>query len=62
MTHIYIDATARTAFDLGYKITLIRNAYATKDLKYNGKIVDEKYIQKSFLAALGDTFYMVKDI
>ena len=56
MTHMCIDTTVRAAFDLGYKINLVANACATKDLSYNGEIIEAKYVQASFLAALNGTF------
>ncbi len=56
MTHMCIDTTVRAAFDLGYKINLVANACATKDLNYNGEIIEAKYVQASFLAALNGTF------
>ena len=56
MTHMCIDTTVRAAFDLGYKITLVSNACATKDLSYKSEIIEAKYTQASFLAALDGTF------
>ena len=62
MTHMCIDTTVRAAFDLGYKITLVGNACATKDLNYNGKVIEAKYVQTSFLAALNGTFCEIVEI
>jgi len=56
MTHMCIDTTVRAAFDLGYKIELLANACATKDLSFNGNTVLAKDVQNSFLSALNGTF------
>jgi nicotinamidase-related amidase len=52
MTHMCVDATVRAAKDLGFEITLIGDACATKDLIINGDIVEARNVQNSFLAAL----------
>jgi len=52
MTHMCVDATTRAAKDYGFKITLIGDACATKDLEVNGQKVKAEEVQKSFLAAL----------
>jgi len=56
MTHMCIDTTVRAAFGLGYKIELLANACATKDLSFNGKKVLAKDVQNAFLSALDGTF------
>lgn len=52
MTHMCVDATTRAAKDLGFNITLIGDACATKDLGINGQIIEAENVQNSFLAAL----------
>lgn len=52
MTHMCVDATTRAAKDLGFNISVIGDACATKDLEYNGKVVKSNEVQNSFLAAL----------
>lgn len=52
MTHMCVDATTRTAKDLGFNISLIGDACATKDLEYKGKICKAIDVQNSFLSAL----------
>jgi nicotinamidase-related amidase len=52
MTHMCVDATTRAAKDLGYAITLIADACATKNLEINGEHVAASDVQNSFLAAL----------
>ena len=52
MTHMCVDATVRTAKDLGYKCTIIQDACATKDLEFQGFKVEAEKVQAVFLAAL----------
>ena len=52
MTHMCIDATTRAAKDFDFNISVIGDACATKDLEYNGKIVEANKVQNSFLSAL----------
>ncbi|MDM8159952.1 cysteine hydrolase family protein [Labilibaculum sp. K2S] len=52
MTHMCVDATTRAAKDFGFNISVIGDACATKDLEYNGKIVEANEVQNSFLSAL----------
>lgn len=52
MTHMCVDATVRAAKDLGYNITLIADACATKDLIFDNENASAKDVQTSFLGAL----------
>lgn len=56
MTHMCIDTSVRAAFDLGYSCTLISDACATRNLKFNEKEVRASEVQAAFLAALNGTF------
>lgn len=56
MTHMCIDATTRAAKDLGFNITLIGDACATKDLEIHGERVAARDVHNSFLAALNNTY------
>lgn len=60
MTHMCVDATVRAAKDLGYDITLIGNACATKDLKIDGEVISSENVHKSFLAALASYYAKVE--
>jgi len=60
MTHMCVDATTRAAKDLGFGITLIADACATKDLEVLGENVEAAEVQKSFLAALNSFYSSVK--
>jgi len=60
MTHMCVDATTRAARDLGFNITVIGDACATRNLEINGEIVNAKDVQNSFLAALNYFYSSVK--
>ena len=60
MTHMCIDATVRAAKDNGFRITLIGDACATRNLEINGQTVKAEEVQKSFLAALNYFYATVK--
>ncbi len=62
MTHVCIDSTARGAFNLGFKPTVIASACATRSLiGANGKVVDAQTMHDSALAAIRDLFAVVVD-
>jgi nicotinamidase-related amidase len=52
MTHMCVDATARAAADLGFKIMVVADACATRDLNYDGTVVPADHVHKAFLSAL----------
>ena len=56
MTHMCVDTTVRAAMDYGYKVTVVADACATKDLEYNGETVPAETVQKTFLASLEGVF------
>jgi nicotinamidase-related amidase len=60
MTHMCVDATVRAAKDLGFNITLVGDACATRDLTINGQTVKAADVQNSFLAALSSTYATIK--
>lgn len=60
MTHMCVDATTRAAKDLGFNITLIGDACATKNLEINGQKVAATDVHASFLAALSYFYSSVK--
>lgn len=60
MTHMCISATARAAFDLGYRNTVVAAATATRDLPGpTGGVVPASELQRNELAALADMFAVV---
>jgi nicotinamidase-related amidase len=52
MTHMCVDATARAAADLGFKVIVAEDACATRDLQYGDTTIPAEYVHKAFLAAL----------
>ena len=62
MTHMCINATARSAMDLGFAPTVIANACATRDLPSpSGSVIQAKTLHESSLAALSDLIAGVVD-
>jgi len=62
MTHMCIDTTVRAAYDLGYSVELVGDACVTKDLEYDGVVIDADMVQRSFLAALDGIFCDVLNV
>ena len=62
MTHMCINSTARGAFNLGFKPTVVASACATRSLiGANGKTIDAQVMHDSALAAVRDLFAVVVD-
>ena len=59
MTHMCIDTTVRAASDMGFKVTLVGDACATKDLEFNGVTVSAASVQAAYLAAIDGSFATV---
>jgi nicotinamidase-related amidase len=52
MTHVCVDATARAAADLGFKVIVAEDACATRGLNYGDTSIPADMVHKAFLAAL----------
>jgi nicotinamidase-related amidase len=52
MTHMCVDATARAAADFGFRVIVVEDACATRDLKYGDTVIPADHVHKAFLAAL----------
>ena len=52
MTHMCVDATARAAADLGFKVIVAEDACVTRDLNYGDTTIPAEHVHKAFLAAL----------
>ncbi len=60
MTHVCVNSTARAAFNLGYRPTVIASATATRSLPFpGGADVPAKSLHDASLAALNDMFAVV---
>ncbi|MDP4004659.1 cysteine hydrolase family protein [Methylobacterium sp. NEAU K] len=60
MTHMCVNSTARSAFNLGFQPTVVASATATRDLPApDGSVLPAAQLQAASLAALGDLFAVV---
>jgi nicotinamidase-related amidase len=59
MTHMCVDATVRHAADLGFRITLLGDACATRAQTYGGEKVPARQVHAAFLAALNGFYAKV---
>jgi nicotinamidase-related amidase len=59
MTHMCVDASVRHAADLGYKVTLLGDACATRAQTYAGETVPARQVHAAFLAALNGFYAKV---
>lgn len=62
MTHMCVNSTARDAFNLGYRPTIVASATATRDLPGRGGVtVPAAAVQAASLAGVADLFALVVD-
>lgn len=59
MTHMCVEAAVRAAHDLGFEVTLVGDACATRDLEFEGKKVAAADVHASTLATLSRTYAKV---
>jgi nicotinamidase-related amidase len=60
MTHMCVNSTARDAFNLGYRPTVVASATATRELPgHDGVPVTAAALQAAGLATIGDLFGLV---
>jgi nicotinamidase-related amidase len=59
MTHMCINSTARGAFNLGYRPTIVASGTATRDLPGSEGTVPASMVQTVSLAAISDLFGLV---
>jgi len=55
-THMCVEAAVRHAADLGYAVTLVEDACATRDLSFGGTTIPAKLVHAAVLAALNGTY------
>ena len=51
-THMCLEAAVRAAADLGYRVTVVGDACATRDLEFEGTLVPARLVHASTLATL----------
>lgn len=59
MSHMCIDGVVRAASDLGYTVTVIHDACATRDLEFNGSVVPAAQVHAAFMSSLGFAYASV---
>jgi nicotinamidase-related amidase len=59
MTHMCVDASVRAAADLGYKVTLLADACATRKQSFGGETIPARQVHGAFLAALNGFYAKV---
>lgn len=59
MSHMCVDGVTRAAADLGYTVTVIHDACATRDLEFNGLIVPAAQVHAAFMSSLGFAYASV---
>ena len=59
MSHMCVDGITRAAADFGYKVTVIHDACATRDLEFNGVTVPAAHVQAAYMAALAFAYASV---
>ncbi|WP_223545654.1 cysteine hydrolase family protein [Pseudomonas sp. A-B-19] len=59
MSHMCVDGITRAAADFGYKVTVIHDACATRDLEFNGVTVPAAQVHAAFMAALAFAYASV---
>lgn len=59
MSHMCIDAATRAAADLGYTVTVLHDACATRDLEFNGVTVPAAQAHAAYMASLAFAYARV---
>jgi nicotinamidase-related amidase len=53
MSHMCVDAVARASNDFGYKVTVVHDACASRDLEFNDTTIAATQVHEAFMSALG---------
>ena len=59
MSHMCVDAVVRASADMGYAVTVLHDACATRDLEFNGVTVPAAQVHAAFMSALGFAYASV---
>ncbi|MBH3427477.1 cysteine hydrolase family protein [Pseudomonas alkylphenolica] len=59
MSHMCIDGFTRAAADLGYGVTVIHDACASRDLEFNGQTVPAAQVHAAYMASLAFAYAQV---
>lgn len=52
MSHMCVDAGVRAAKDFGYRVTVVHDACATRDLEFQGEVIPAAQTHAAYMAAL----------
>jgi nicotinamidase-related amidase len=61
-THMCVEATVRAGADLGYAVTLVGDACATRSLAINGRELPAETVHAAVLAILNGSYARVADV
>lgn len=59
MSHMCVEGITRAAADLGYSVTVIHDACASRDLEFNGLTVPAAHVHAAYMSALGFAYASV---
>jgi len=59
MSHMCVDATTRAASDLGYAVTVVHDACATRDVEFGDQTVPAAQVHAAFMSALAFAYARV---
>ncbi len=59
MSHMCVDAFVRAAADYGYRVTVLHDAVATRDLDFGGRQVPAQDVHAAFMSALAFAYAQV---
>lgn len=59
MTHMCIDSATRAAADFGYRVVLVHDACASRDLEFDGVMVPAPQVHAAYMSVLGGAFAKV---
>ena len=59
MSHMCVDGITRAAADMGYSVTVVHDACASRDLEFNGLTVPAAQVHAAFMSALGFAYASV---
>lgn len=62
MSHMCVDAAVRAASDKGYRVTVIHDAVATRDLEFGGTLVPAGQVHAAFMSALAFAYAEVVSV
>ncbi len=59
MSHMCIDATTRAAADYGFRCLVVHDACATRDLRFEDRLIPAEQVHGAFMAALSPLYARV---